>query len=40
MVTDSQYKELQKKVDELGKTIKVLSAQISTMMMKQDTSLH
>lgn len=40
MITDSQYKELQKKVDELGKTIKVLSAQISTMMMKQDTSMH
>lgn len=39
MITDSQYKELQKKVDEIGKTIKVLSAQISTMMIKQDASM-
>ena len=38
MITDSQYKELQKKVDELEKKMNLLSMQLSRLLLKGDVS--
>ena len=38
MITDFQYKELQKKVDELEKKMNLLSMQLSRLLLKGDVS--